>query len=72
MSVSTAVKIVNDALLASGLEAEFPVNLKSILILIVEAAIRKGYVDGFEDCINKKSSKIKKEDLIDFYKLYKK
>ena len=72
MKESTSIKIINDALIASGLEAEFPVNLKSILILIVEAAIRKGYVNGYNDCINGQEQKIKKEDLLDFYKLYKK
>ena len=68
----TAIKIVNDALVESGQEAIFDYKLKSLLILIVEAGLRKGYVDGYTDCHNKITPKMTKEKLIDFAKLYKK
>ena len=68
----TAIKIVNDALVQSGLEAEFPVNLKSILMLIVEASIRQGYVDGYEDAEKPIPPKITRDKLLDFKKLYEK
>ncbi len=69
----TASKIVNDALVHSGQEATFDVKLKSLLILIVEAALRKGYVDGWEDCEKDiTSQKVTRSQLIDFAELFKK
>jgi hypothetical protein len=73
----TAVKIVNEALIHSGQEATFDVKLKSLLILIVEASLRQGYVDGWEDCKESqdgfyKQPKVTRKQLIKFAELYKK
>ena len=67
----TAVKIVNDALKQSGHEATFDYKLKSLLILIVEAALRRGYIDGYNDSNKGLQPKITPEKLIDFVKIYK-
>ena len=67
-----ATKIVNDALVQSGQEAIFDIKLKSLLILIVEASLRQGYVNGYEDCDASRPPKITRKQLIDFAELYKK
>ena len=68
----TAVKIVNEALINSGQEATFDVKMKSLLILIVEASLRQGYVDGQGDCEERQPQKVSRKQLIKFKELYDK
>ena len=72
MATPTATEIVNEALIHSGQEATFDYKLKNLLILIVEASIRQGYVDEWEDHEEAQPPKITRKQLIDFAELYKK
>lgn len=72
MATPTATKIVNEALIHSGQEATFDYKLKNLLILIVEASIRQGYVDGWEDHKEARLPKVKRKQLINFAALYRK
>jgi hypothetical protein len=67
----SAIKIINDALTSSGAENVFDYPTKCMLILIVEAALRAGYVQGYEACKSGKQPSISREQLIEFRKLYK-
>lgn len=66
----TAIKIINDALTQSGAENVFDYPTKCMLILIVEAALRQGYVQGYKDCKSGNQAKITIEQLIEFRRLY--
>lgn len=68
--MSDSEEIVNSALKESGLENDFNKQHKSIMILIVEAATRRGYVNGFEDSKNNKPPKVTKEILFEWKKLF--
>lgn len=72
MKIPISIKIVNEALINSGQEATFDYEVKSLLILIVEAAIRQGYVHGWEDHVKARQPKVTKKQLIDFAEIYKK
>ena len=72
MATPTATKIVNEALIHSGQEVTFDYKLKNLLILIVEASIRQGYVDGWQDHKEAKPPKVTRKKLINFAELYKK
>jgi len=72
MTTPTATKIVNEALIHSGQEATFDYKLKSLLLLIVDASLRRGYVDGWEDKKKAQQPKVTRRQLIDFAELYKK
>jgi hypothetical protein len=72
MATPTATKIVNETLIFSGLEATFDYKLKNLLILIVEASFRQGYVDGWEDHEEAQPPKVTRKQLINFVELYKK
>jgi hypothetical protein len=67
--IPTAVKIVNDALVKLGLEADFDVDIKTLLIMLIDGALRRGYVDGWKDCTVKEHPKVTEEDLIEISKL---
>lgn len=58
---ATAVKLVNDALIKVGLEAEFDVKLKSILILIINEALKKGFDKGFKKAKQEVMKKVREE-----------
>lgn len=67
----TSREIVNNTLKYSGQEAIVDYKLRDLLILIVEASLRQGYVQGYEDSKHGLEPKITYEKLMDFKKLYK-
>lgn len=64
--------MVDDALEQSGLEGRFDEKTKNLMILVVEASMRKGYVLGYEECKLGDKPRITRENLINFKKLYQK
>ena len=56
--IPTAIKLINDALVKAGLESEFDVKLKSLMILIVDKCLKMGYEDGYKKATTEKARKI--------------
>ena len=70
---ATAIKIMNDALIATGNEAKFDYRIKNLLILIIDFSIRKGYKEGYFDGKNNRKAKTDCiNDVNDFGDLIKK
>ena len=51
---SFATRVINEALVELGLEAEFPADLKFVLIRVIDTSKKLGYSEGYTDCQNNK------------------